>query len=90
MNTTSSTANARVASMSATAPRIIGPVDWLALALMIVGSVNWGLVGVANLDLVAALFGTGSTLSRIVYALVGLAGLYGIAMALKLGSRNKA
>ena len=66
----------------------LGPVAWLSLVLMIVGSLNWGLVGVANFDLVAALFGQGSTLSRVVYALVGLAGLYGIALALRLGRRT--
>jgi uncharacterized membrane protein YuzA (DUF378 family) len=55
---------------------------------MIVGSLNWGLVGAANFDLVAAIFGQGSILSRIVYGLVGLAGLYGIALALRLGRRT--
>lgn len=65
----------------------LGPLGWLALVLMIVGSLNWGLVGAANFDLVAALFGQGSMLSRIVYLLVGLAGLYGIALAMRLGRR---
>jgi uncharacterized membrane protein YuzA (DUF378 family) len=63
-------------------------IAWLSLVLMIVGSLNWGLVGVANFDLVAAIFGQGSMLSRIVYALVGLAGIYGIALALRLGRRG--
>ena len=48
----------------------------ITLLLVIVGAINWGLVGAANLDLVAALFGEGSGLSRIVYVLVGLSGLY--------------
>jgi uncharacterized membrane protein YuzA (DUF378 family) len=65
----------------------LGPLAWLSLVLMIVGSLNWGLVGAANFDLVAALFGQGSTLSRIVYTLVGLAGIYGIALALRFGRR---
>lgn len=54
------------------------PLDWIALILVIVGGLNWGLVGLMNLDLVAAIFGEGSALSRIVYILVGLAALYTI------------
>lgn len=49
-----------------------------ALALIVVGALNWGLWGAFQFDLVAALFGGNtSVLSRIVYSLVGLAGLYG-------------
>jgi uncharacterized protein len=48
---------------------------WIALILVIVGAVNWGLVGLFQFDLVAALFGPMSALSRLVYALVGLAGI---------------
>jgi uncharacterized membrane protein YuzA (DUF378 family) len=46
------------------------------LILLIVGGLNWGLVGLLNFDLVAALFGAGSILSRIVYALVGVSALW--------------
>jgi uncharacterized membrane protein YuzA (DUF378 family) len=46
------------------------------LVLVVVGAVNWGLVGIAQFDLVAALFGgSSSALSRVVYSLVGVAGL---------------
>ncbi|TFG35161.1 MAG: DUF378 domain-containing protein [Parcubacteria group bacterium] len=48
----------------------------LALVLVIVGGLNWGLVGIFNFDLVAAIFGAMSMLSRIVYALVGLSAVY--------------
>jgi len=48
---------------------------WFAMALVIIGAVNWGLVGLLQFDLVAALFGPASMLSRLVYALVGLAGI---------------
>jgi uncharacterized protein len=48
----------------------------ITLALLIVGGLNWGLVGVFSFDLVAAIFGTGSALSRIVYSLVGLSALW--------------
>jgi len=49
--------------------------DTLATVLLIVGGLNWGLVGVAHFDLVAALFGDMSILSRIVYSLVGLSAI---------------
>ena len=50
--------------------------ELLALVLVVVGAVNWGLVGIAQFDLVATLFGGQSApVSRIVYCLVGLAGL---------------
>lgn len=50
----------------------------VTLILTIVGGINWGLVGLANIDLVAALFGDGSGMSRLVYAVVGLSALYQI------------
>ncbi len=66
----------------------LGFIDWLALALMIVGGINWGLVGLMNLDLVAMIFGQMTTASRIVYALVGLAALYGIVLAFRIPSAS--
>ena len=54
--------------------------DWLAQILLIVGGLNWGLVGLFNLDLVATLFGQGTLLSRIVYILVGLSAIWGLAL----------
>lgn len=50
--------------------------DTLAFILVVVGALNWGLVGFFHFDLVATLFGAGSLLSRIVYILVGLSGLW--------------
>lgn len=50
--------------------------DWIALILVIVGGLNWGLVGVFKFDLVATIFGTMSIISRIVYILVALAAIY--------------
>ncbi|WP_068554489.1 DUF378 domain-containing protein [Thermotalea metallivorans] len=53
--------------------------DRLALLLVIIGALNWGLIGLFQFDLVAALLGgQASVLSRIVYSLVGLAGAYSI------------
>ena len=54
--------------------------DWVALVLVIIGSINWGLVGLFNFDLVAGIFGSMTWLSKIIYDLVGLSGLYLIFM----------
>lgn len=56
-------------------------IDWIALVLTIIGALNWGLVGLAGVDLVASLFGPMSVLSRIIYILVGLSGLWLIYLA---------
>lgn len=53
-------------------------IDKIALVLIIIGAINWGLIGFFEFDLVATLFGEMSVLSRIVYSLVGLSGLWGI------------
>ena len=50
--------------------------DYTALTLVIIGAINWLLVGICRFDLVAFLFGNLSWLSRIVYTVVGLCGLY--------------
>lgn len=50
--------------------------DYTALTLVIIGAVNWGLIGFFKLDLVNLLFGNMTWISRIIYILVGLAGLY--------------
>jgi uncharacterized membrane protein YuzA (DUF378 family) len=50
----------------------------ITFILTVIGAVNWGLVGFFGLDLVSAVFGEMSTLSRIVYVLVGLSGLYSL------------
>lgn len=67
----------------------LGPLDWLALVLLIVGGINWGLVGIARFDLVAALFGEGSGLSRAVYVLVGLAALYTLYLAYRIANSRR-
>lgn len=63
--------------------------DWMALVLMIIGSLNWGLIGVMQFDLVAAIFGVMTPAARIVYAAVGLAGVYGLVIAF-MWSRDSA
>lgn len=52
--------------------------DIIALILVIIGAVNWGLIGFFSFDLVALLFGSMSALTRVIYAIVGIAGLYAI------------
>ena len=54
-------------------------INILTLILVIVGGLNWGLVGLFDFDLVAAIFGGGSALSRIVYVLVGLSAIWQVA-----------
>ncbi|WP_058485075.1 DUF378 domain-containing protein [Defluviitalea phaphyphila] len=57
------------------------PLDFISLLLIIIGAINWGLIGFFQFDLVATLFGgMESWFSRIIYALVGLAGLYGLSL----------
>ena len=53
-------------------------VDKIALVLIIIGAINWGLVGIFDFNLVDSIFGTMSVISRIIYALVGISGLWGI------------
>lgn len=52
-------------------------IHWIALILVIVGSLNWGMVGFFQIDVVGAIFGGDNTvIARIIFALVGLAGLW--------------
>ena len=50
--------------------------ELLAIVLLVIGGINWGLVGAFNYNLVTSLLGDGSTMTRVVYALVGLCALY--------------
>lgn len=50
--------------------------NYFTLTIVIIGAINWGLIGFFGFDLVAAIFGEMSIFSRIIYALVGLCGLY--------------
>lgn len=57
------------------------PLDRLALVLVIIGALNWLLVGLFQYDLVASIFGSNTTfMARTIYTLVGLAGLYSISL----------
>lgn len=50
--------------------------DWIAIILVIVGGLNWGLVGLFDVDLVEMIFGSIEILQRIIYIVVGLAAVY--------------
>lgn len=53
-------------------------VNIIALILIIIGAINWGLIGAFNFNLVDMLFGVNTVLSRIIYGLVGIAGLWAL------------
>lgn len=60
--------------------------DCIALTIVIIGAINWGLIGFFSFDLVAFIFGNMSWISRIVYGLVGICGLYLITFYMRLGN----
>lgn len=62
----------------------LNPLDWIALILVIVGGLNWGLVGIFGFDLVAWIFASIYVFARIVYVLVALAAIYMIIIAATL------
>ena len=53
-------------------------IDKIALVLIIIGAINWGLIGFFNFNLVAVIFGEMTWISRVMYVLVGISGLWGI------------
>jgi Uncharacterized conserved protein len=62
--------------------------DYTALTLVIIGAINWGLIGFFQLDLVAFLFGNMTWISRIVYGVIGTCGLYLITLYGRVGNSN--
>jgi len=62
--------------------------DWVAFILVIIGALNWGLVGAFNYNLVDSIFGIGSVIARIIYVLVGLSALYLLATSGKMKKAN--
>ena len=62
-------------------------ISWVALVLLIIGGVNWGLIGLFNVDLVAAIFGTMTFWSRLIYIIVGVSAVYVAVMAPKLAKK---
>lgn len=64
--------------------------DSTALTIAIIGAINWALIGLFRFDLVAFIFGDMSWLSRIIYAVVGVCGVYLITFYMHLGRRESA
>lgn len=64
--------------------------DYFVLTIVIIGAVNWGLIGFFGLDLVAWLFGNMTLLSRIVYGVVGICGLYMLSVFGRITSMSRA
>ncbi len=64
-------------------------IDYIAMALLIIGGLNWAMVGLFDVDMVATLFGPGTALTRIVYVVVGLAALYSIYTMAKMASSKR-
>ena len=58
--------------------------DVVSIILIIIGAVNWGLIGFFNLDVVSAIFGNMSMITRIIFAVVGIAGIYSLVLFWKL------
>ena len=66
------------------------PLDWTALTFVIIGAINWGLIGFFRFDLIATLFGgVESGFSRIIYALIGIAGLYCLALYGRISAADR-
>lgn len=65
----------------------LSALDWIALILLVIGGLNWLLVGLFSFDLVAAIFGSMSVVARIVYVIVGLCAIYMLIISGKLGKK---
>ncbi|GAB3428468.1 DUF378 domain-containing protein [Massilia solisilvae] len=68
---------------------VMSALDYIAMALLIIGGLNWGMIGISGIDVVASVFGADSAGSRLVYTLVGLAALYSIYLAAKMASTRR-
>lgn len=62
----------------------LNTIDWIAILLVVIGGLNWGLVGLFDFNLVAAIFGDMTLLAKIVYSLVGISAIYVLIISTKL------
>jgi uncharacterized membrane protein YuzA (DUF378 family) len=63
-------------------------IDYIALILLVVGGLNWGLIGFFNFDLVAAIFGNMTAISRTVYGIVGICAIYTLYIIYKISEKR--
>lgn len=70
----------------------MNPLDWLSWLIITLGGINWGLVGFFKYNLVDKIFGVGSTGSKVVYDIVGIAAVWSVIgmfmMATKMGAKK--
>ena len=52
--------------------------DWVVFILLIIGGLNWGMIALFNIDLVSSMFGSMSTITRVIYGMVGISAIYSI------------
>lgn len=69
---------------------VMSALDYIAMALLIIGGINWAMVGLFNVDLVATVFGERSPGTRLVYVLVGASALYSIYLAARMAATKRA
>lgn len=62
--------------------RKLGTIDWIALILVIIGAINWGIMGIVEKDLIMGFIGFSWNIARIIYILVGVAGLWSLVIVL--------
>jgi hypothetical protein len=68
---------------------VMSAVDYVAMALLIIGGLNWGMVGLFNIDVISTIFGAESPLSRVIFVLVGIAALYSIYLSAKMATSKR-
>ncbi len=68
---------------------VMSAVDYIAMVLLIIGGLNWGMVGLFNIDVVSTIFGAESALTRVIFVLVGIAALYSIYLSAKMASSKR-
>jgi uncharacterized membrane protein YuzA (DUF378 family) len=68
---------------------VMSVLDYIAMALLIIGGLNWGMVGLFDVDVVASVFGSASPVTRLTYTLVGIAALYSIYLSTKMAASRR-